>query len=285
MKYLMEQKLVVSVGLGLWVISDPLTQIMDTIDKDILSTVNKYNPKSLHVPHMLSPMNALRSEYLNSFQKQAIICHSMHDPIWEMSNPCFDVNHSSGMNSSTVCYHFFGALAGATIKENTCMTALGRCTRYEEGDLDDLSRLTNFTMRELMFIGSKNYCEATLNKALTDTVSLFDRKYKLSFHIQTASDPFFGENSETKAKVQLLSRAKLELTAEIPFKNETISLASFNNHGNVFYRRFNISSDMPDYCSGCVGWGYERILFAVISQHGTDFNSDYFKCLRNQNHD
>ena len=59
---------------------------------------------------------------------------------------------------------------------------------------------------------------------------------------------------------------------------EDNSIASFNDHGNVFYDRFNIAvKDENSRFSGCVGWGYERIIYSILAQKGADFSSDYYK--------
>ncbi|GAH63441.1 unnamed protein product [marine sediment metagenome] len=83
-----------------------------------------------------------------------------------------------------------------------------------------------------------------------------------------------------KKKSQLISESKYEIQALLPFSKKTISIASFNHHGKVFYDRFNITPKKPELTfSGCVGWGYERILYAILSQKGVDFLTPYYKKL------
>jgi hypothetical protein len=78
----------------------------------------------------------------------------------------------------------------------------------------------------------------------------------------------------------LFLQSKYEFQAKLPFKNSTISIGSINNHGEIFYDRFEIKSGNPGLrFSGCVGWGYERILFAILAQKGVDFSTSYYKKL------
>ena len=60
--------------------------------------------------------------------------------------------------------------------------------------------------------------------------------------------------------------------------DSSVSIASFNDHGSVFYDRFNLTANDENFgISGCVGWGYERIIYSILAQKGADFNSDYYK--------
>ena len=92
-----------------------------------------------------------------------------------------------------------------------------------------------------------------------------------------ASDPFFGNYSELKKVAQLGAGTKYEIQSLLPYDNTYLAITSFNNHGSIFFDRFNISSNNPDLVhSGCIGWGYERLLYTILSQKGLDFSSKYY---------
>ena len=112
------------------------------------------------VPSNLSWDNAILSDYLASFGNQAIglksFLHSSKDEY--------------GLASPTVCYHCFSALKNQTIRRIP-YTASSKCTR-KIGELNSLARLSNFTMREIIFLGSDQYCKSVRMKILEDTYKI-----------------------------------------------------------------------------------------------------------------
>ncbi|MCK4553671.1 hypothetical protein KAU19_01770 [Candidatus Parcubacteria bacterium] len=277
MKFLSENNLAIQVGNGLFVLKGVLADILDKVDKLICNIAKEVGAESVFVPSILSWENTKRSEYLNSFKNQALMIEPYKDNTQKEKCPHAEYK---GMCSPTVCYHYFSALKNKSIDKNYSITALGTCTRKEEGELNDFSRLINFTMREIVFFGEEEYCYQKKTEILDETLKIFDKILDLSYEVLTATDPFFGDNNEIKKKAQLLSESKYEIQALLPYSKKTISLASFNHHGKVFYNRFNITPQKPNLTfSGCVGWGYERILYAILAQKGVDFSTDYYKKL------
>ena len=62
---------------------------------------------------------------------------------------------------------------------------------------------------------------------------------------------------------------KYEIVANIPFLKNDIAIGSINFHFNTFGKAFNISKNGQFIFSGCIGIGFERLLLALYSQHGT----------------
>lgn len=279
MPVLLNNNLISQVGNGLFVLKGELVKLFEIIENLILDIAEDVDAERAIVPSILSKNNTVSSEYLNSFANQALL-------IAPINSTDFDSLHNGfvGMNSPTVCYHCLSSLRNCSINNNKAMTAISKCSRHEEGELDDLSRLTNFTMREIIFWGEKEYCQNKMNLVLDRTIDILSSVFDLSFEIITANDPFFGNDSVTKKNIQLLLQSKLEVQALIPFKNSSISVASFNNHGDVFFDRFNISyktSELKNSC--CIGWGYERLIFSILCQKGVDFHSKYYRSIIDKN--
>tara|TARA_B100002051_G_C16731777_1_gene638726 strand:- start:435 stop:1325 length:891 start_codon:yes stop_codon:yes gene_type:complete len=266
---LMNQGLLGKVGNGLFVLKGQLVQIINKFDNIFCDIAHSYLAEHLIVPSNLSWPNTIKSEYLNSFKNQAVALKKYMDE----SN-----NEYHGVASPTVCYHCFSYLSNQTINKNSVFTALSSCTRNENGKLDNLARLSNFHMREIVFLGSEKYCTITLKEILDITFSIFSETFDIQFKISTASDPFFGEDNNLKMQAQLASESKYEILAYIPHDDSYLSISSFNNHGKIFFKRFDIIPGAPELnFSGCVGWGYERILYAILCQKGTDFTNSYYK--------
>lgn len=260
------------VGNGLFVLEGDLARILDLIEKQVMIIAASVGAKPVHVPSILSWDNVVKSEYLKSFNNQALIV----DPLAEHK----EYEKHLGLASPTVCYHFFSALTGRSISKSKVITAYSKCCRKEEECLTDLGRLTNFSMREIIFLGTEKFCINTRQKILEATMKMMNEVFDLSYQVVTASDPFFGENSEAKKTAQILSESKYEVQTLIPFNNSAISTSSYNFHGKVFYDRFHICPGKPELSySGCVGWGYERLLYSVLAQKGVNFSSKYYKKL------
>ena len=280
MAELYDMGLVTKVGNGLFVLEGVLVKIINKIESLISNIADLINARHVFVPCNLSIENAMRSKHLNSFSNQAIMLKLYGV---NASNDKNIDKHEGlagyvGIASPTVCYHYFSSLRGKKINGNYAITALSRCSRKERGKLDDLSRLENFTMREIVFFGSEKYCLAQREELLNQTIEILKSKLNLTFRVVTASDPFFGDESKIKKKAQLALESKYEIQALLPYNKKKISIASFNLHGKVFYERFKIiPKNMRLAFSGCAGWGYERLLYAILSQKGLDFSSSFYK--------
>jgi seryl-tRNA synthetase len=274
MESLRAKGLIIQVGNGLFVLKGVLLDILNKIETIICEIAECVNAEHVFVPTILSYDNAIKSNYLDSFSEQALMITPLKRNDKSIGN--FHTEYE-GMVSPTVCYHCFSSLKNKIVRHNHAMTAISKCVRKEEGILDTLGRLTNFTMREIVFFGDKKYCFNNLNKVMEETIKILELEFNLSFRVVTASDPFFGENSEMKKDAQLMSESKYEIQALLPFNNTSISIGSFNNHGNIFYNRFNITSEDNNLSySGCVGWGYERFLYAILAQKGSEFSNEFY---------
>ena len=270
MPYLIEKEYVMSTGPGLFVLKGPLVKILDIINSEVLKITDSLNAERCEVPTLISWPNAKRSEYLKSFSNLALMMKTHED-----QHGC-----TKGIACPSICYHYFSAMHDRTVESNFCVTVKGSVTRNEKDEQDDLSRLTNFTVRDIVFYGTQDYVNKSLLVVKEKATELLIDKFGLSFSVMTANDPFFGEDKDEKAEAQLFIQSKYEFQAHLPYKDTTISIGSINNHGEIFYDRFEIKSGTPDLrFSGCVGWGYERMLFAILAQKGVDFSSDYYQEL------
>lgn len=276
MPELIEKEYIMSTGPGLYIFKGPLVQILDVINNEVLKITDSLNAERCEVPTLISWENAKRSEYLKSFSNLALMMKTHED----------EHGHFKGIACPSICYHYFSAMHKKTVKSNFCVTVKGCVTRNEKDEKDDLSRLTNFTVRDIVFYGTKEYLTESLSIMKEKATQLFADKFDLSFSVMTANDPFFGNDEEVQEKVeaQLFLQSKYEFQAELPFKGTTLSIGSINNHGQIFYDRFDIKSAEPGLrFSGCVGWGYERILFAILAQKGLDFTTSYYRNLLEEN--
>lgn len=170
-----------------------------------------------------------------------------------------------------VCYHSYPEWQGRTLNaEPVLLTARGRCYRYEGGNHVPLERLWEFSMREIVVLGTRDQVDRVregLVRQVSDVVTMLG----LDGVIELAADPFFTSGDEGKRLMQQAGALKYELRLTIDRDGYDIAVASFNNHHEFFGRRFEIL--LPDGApahSGCIAFGLERWVLALLAQHGVN---------------
>jgi len=170
-----------------------------------------------------------------------------------------------------VCYHAYPEWSGRTLSDSpTLLTARGHCYRYEDGNHIPLERLWEFTMREIIAIGTRQQVEDVRQSLVRRVTTLVDM-LELEAVIETATDPFFAAGDEGRQRMQQAGALKYELRLAVDATGRTIAAASFNHHHDFFGTRFGIrlADDAPAH-SGCVAFGLERWVLALCAQHGVE---------------
>jgi seryl-tRNA synthetase len=168
------------------------------------------------------------------------------------------------------CYHCYEGMEGWDVPEaGRCITAILACHRYEGANHRSLARLRAFTMREVVFIGKPKF--VIDNRARGEELIIqWAKDWELGCTFETANDMFFTKDYSIKASFQRQQQAKKELRLTLPGEKEGISVFSSNFHAGTFGKAFNITSAGRPATTGCIAWGYERWVFAILSQFGLD---------------
>jgi seryl-tRNA synthetase len=173
--------------------------------------------------------------------------------------------------SPAVCYHIYHLYQDRTIPATgTAHGVCGSCFRYESIDTRDLRRLWDFTMREIVFMGTREDVLRRRAVAIQQVAELLDR-HGLAGEIRTASDPFFvAPDAAAKTYFQLSSETKYEISLQLP-GSERLAAGSLNYHSDFFGRAFGITVERggPMH-SVCIAFGLERWVHALLAQHGED---------------
>lgn len=245
------------VGDGLQVISGDIVKTLVSLENLTYRMSEEFNSERLWTPSHLSMDNAYKTGYMESFSNQVSIINSYH-------------GEEKGMCSPTACYHCYSFLQGKSVL-NKSYTMSSKCTRIEE-ECTDLERLFNFTISEIVFVGTEKYCEDNLNKVMHLISQVLDQ-LGVKYFYEVASDPFFGDKSDLKTNVQLKSGSKIEIRVWVPNEDRHVAIGSINLHGKKFIDKFNIQdSEM----TACFGWGLER--FAdVLTKYNKKFDFDSIK--------
>lgn len=218
-------------------------------------------------PHSLSFVTHLREDLdaIDNFAQHAACDeHGLNTPVDSFAK-------IQALLSPAVCYHLYFALADKPLPGGKlAATAVGNCFRYESVNLASLERLWNFTMREVIFVGSKDFVLQNRETGRERMRGFFE-EIGLAYRVESANDPFFIGEFKKQAAFQSAFQLKFEIRAGLPFKQSTLAVGSYNYHQDFFGRSLNIT--LPDGSpahTGCIAFGLERMAFAFLSQYGLD---------------
>jgi hypothetical protein len=173
--------------------------------------------------------------------------------------------------SPAVCYHVYYANRDRVVPPGGLVYSVcGKCFRYESKNMRDLRRLWDFTMREVVFLGTREEVLAERERGIGRFGSFLD-EHRLAGEIRTASDPFFiAPDAAAKTYFQLSSDTKFEIALAL-HDGARLAVGSFNYHNDFFGKAFSARLDGggPMF-SACIAFGLERWVYAFIAQHGAD---------------
>lgn len=213
-------------------------------------------------PHRLFFLSSLVSDIdkMEEFQTAALSGH--WNSMQYLSSPGYCLKTSA-------CSLLYPTIENKSFSQGTYFTMLGNCARRESLNTTSFERLTEFQMREIVYIGD----EPGIKKFFDYSIELFKdiiRHFDLTGHIATASDSFFVSRYNKLKLMLMLGQDKYEAHVFIPETDTTISFASFNNHRNFFSKRFGFTLKGKEAVSACIGFGLERLVYGLLNQHGPD---------------
>jgi seryl-tRNA synthetase len=181
------------------------------------------------------------------------------------------MRHSDAALRPAVCLPVYRALEGETLPEGgVTVTTSGKAFRYESSNLQGMHRLWDFSMREIVFAGSAEVVHGRRPRVVEAVVSLMN-EWDLGFRLESASDPFFATVRGTKALWQRTRDLKYEMLVDVGATAGTVAVGSLNFAGTLFGHAFGIRTREGEAATtACVGFGLERLVLALFSQHGFD---------------
>jgi seryl-tRNA synthetase len=222
-------------------------------------------------------------DYFHEFPQQMILCAPVKDDFAARSTfskrfrkdqdfetvPMDDLMADAAYGlQPAVCDCCYYGLEGRRQHADSFYTTCNKVFRNERSATNRLDRLTNFTVRDIMFVGSEEFV-LEARQGLIERLSRFIEALHLNAKIETANDPFFANESAMKSVFQNAHRLKYELLAHIPHLEREIAVGSINLHTDFFGKAFDIHlADGRNAHSGCIGVGMERMTYALFCQHG-----------------
>jgi hypothetical protein len=170
------------------------------------------------------------------------------------------------------CYHCYEGMENWQLgPPGRCTTMAVPCHRYEGANHRTMSRLRSFTQRDVVWVGHPRFVVEGRAKA-EELIVKWAKEWEFVGSFETSNDMFFTQDYAVKASFQRQQEAKKELRLFIPVEKQSISVFSSNFHGVTFGKAFNITVGGRPATSACVGWGYERWVYAIFSQFGFNIN-------------
>jgi seryl-tRNA synthetase len=227
-------------------------------------------------------------DYFHEFPQQMILCapvkddfqsRSLFSRLYAKDKDFKSVPMNEHMADATyglqpaVCDCSYYTLEGSRTHRDTYYTTYNKVFRNEKSATNRLDRLTSFSVRDIMFVGSEEFV-LEAREGLIQTLSAFLVALQINAKIETANDPFFANESAMKSVFQNAHKLKYELLARIPHLGKEIAVGSINLHTDFFGKAFDIHlHDGRTACSGCIGVGMERMSYALFCQHGPELSA------------
>lgn len=253
--------------------------LMEKLDKEFTGIAKKHGAELREYPSVLSKKNMTRNQYHIHYPQNIYGVTSVpHDYKTinafriKAQQECYDdfFVFQGEILQPCICYHCYEELQEKRLSDVKMLTGKGKCYRHEVEWKKDNFRLSEFTMREIVYIGKKEWVVHARNRIMEDVWSLFE-SLGLQGRIATATDPFFfSQDLKTKGTYQMMSNAKYELIVRTMSGRE-VSIASFNYCLDILCSKYEIKDHHDEALySGCVAFGIDRWKEALIDIHGSD---------------
>jgi hypothetical protein len=285
METLAPSREVVVEGHGYYTLGPLLSGLLEYFEDRYQSVAVEMGARPYRFPALISPTYLEKVKYFSNFPHSlSFVTHLREDldVIRKFSEDARAVDgrveaeadafaKPQAMLSPTVCHHLYMSLADSTVPaDGVVATAMGNCFRYESSNMASLERLWNFTMREIIFVGTEAFVQDGLARAQVKMNEILD-EMDLAYRIETANDPFFIGSYRDQAAYQNAFELKLEVRMPLPYKGDSLAAGSYNRHRDFFGRSLDIKLPDGEYAeTGCVGFGCERLAFSFIAQHGPE---------------
>lgn len=283
---LVRRGIAVEAGEGQVAVGEPVLGLLADLDAEIRTLARRELGAVEYRYPTLLPLSVLRrSGHLDSFPQQMMFVTRLHSDadayqafLADMAAAGDTLNVLAHCRDSdyclppTMCFHTYHQFRDSRLPApSLVVTSCGKSFRFEARYRRTLERLWDFTIREVVFLGSRGFVLDSRQRLLEASIALVER-LGLTGHCEVANDPFFLGRSAEQAWSQRLLELKYELRLRVGAgDDDTVAVASFNFHERFFASAFGIgsSSDEPLH-TGCAGVGLERLAYAFLCHHGVD---------------
>jgi len=286
LSHLQETHQVVEVSEGQYLLQGEFLGLMNALDGLVVRLANQWGAVEQTYPTFV-PVDLLkRINYFKDFPHHIMVAAPLQGrqetlerfaAAHDFSKTPFDTLATDGVlqpvelvAAPSVCYPCYYGFRNRQLPGNGLFTAKSRCSRNEPSGFRALARLRNFTMREIMVLGDREFV-LHWRKRMVDAMRAFMEELGLGGRIESANDLFFTNDAAYKAVFQHSFKLKYECQAYLPFSKEYLAVASVNLHNDTYGKAFRVTlADGSPMQSACIGFGLERWAYALLCQYGWD---------------
>jgi len=246
------------------VLSGPVLALAERVESRLAKLAAQWQAEELRVPPVVETADLERLDWLRSFPHLATLATTFDDPEAVAEGGARALAPPAAVLTPAACFHVYGHLRGQVVTRPRHLTVQATCFR-REAEYRPLERQWTFTMREVVAVGAGTDVAAFLAEARTAAEGLA-ADLGLDVAWAAATDPFFRPPSNPRYLMQLADPTKHELRLA-----DGLAIASVNLHHDHFGRAFAVSlAGGAPATTGCLAFGLERWLAAVIRHHGLD---------------
>jgi seryl-tRNA synthetase len=251
--------------------------LIERFDRYITRAGAKDAPVRLRFPPVISRKHFEVSGYMGNMPQLAGTIHSFegaqpdHAALLKSLEQGEDWSGHQRMTDLVMtpagCYPVYPTLKGELERSGRLVDVFSYCFRHEPSS--DPARMQLFRMREYVRVGLPEDVRSW-RAGWLERGSAMLQALGLEAHVALANDPFFGRTGKMLAASQREQELKYELVVPITSREKPTALLSFNYHQDLFGGLYGISIDGAPAHTGCVGFGMERVVLALLKAHGLD---------------
>jgi len=250
-------------------------QLANRLDRLFTHWASKFAAEQRQYTPLVSVEELHKLEYFTSFPHQAIFPVALAENDENLNRFADDPVSAGGSLkladtapvhhclAPAACFPVYMSLSGEDLPATAFITLRSLCFRKERQQ-QPLARQTTFNMREVVCLGRQAEVKEFL-QTFRQIVETFFQRWSLPVRLERATDPFFNAPTNRKYIMQKIAPLKHEMVY-----NGELAIGSINFHQNSFGDTFDISYRGEAVYSGCVAFGIERWLFALLDCFGTD---------------
>jgi len=259
---------------GQSVLSGSLLELASTLDALFRGWASRWGAVEYAFPTFLAVRDLARVDYFHSFphlvtfpvtlaqDERNLRCFSEGSQITEdgavelvATAPIRDVL------TPAACYHCYAQYSDRDLLAPLYLTTRATCFRRERHYLP-LERQSSFAMREIVCIGGEEQVMRFLSLCRAMIEAFLDH-IDLPIEWSPATDPFYNPTRNPKYLGQKVAPLKTEMVF-----HGRVALGSLNFHRDYFGHSYSITLNGSLAYSGCVAFGIERWLLAIVERFG-----------------
>lgn len=260
---------------GQSVLSGNLLALADRLDHSFAAMARSWGARDYRFPTFISAAELNRLDYFRSFPHLVTfpVCLDADETNLERftREPVTDGGELQLTATRPVrevltpaaCYHIYIHEQDRALDRAHYYTTRNTCFRREQY-YAPLRRQWGFAMREIVCVGTLDEVKQFLADCRTQ-VEMLLAVAGIPVAWTAATDPFFQPSKSAKYIAQRVNPTKTEAV----FGGD-LAIASVNLHQDHFGHTFRISRRGAPSFSGCVAFGIERWLHAIVATHGFD---------------